>query len=973
MVGRDENILSVFNIENVLNPRKIDSFEFKSNIEVFKIFKINKNFIIIYSTASGNFGCEILEIQTKKRDFKSNTTKFGIKCVLIGESGAGKTTTGNCIEYNEFDDTIPSTHAMHFFNKECDDEFEVEVGEKKIKSQIYFDIWDFAGQPTYHISHKQNFNDTRIIFFVIDMSRDLYTQNAVNYWINSVKEHIYEMKKEQLKIYLIATKLSNKQEDKEKLSKLKKEMEKVLDIEDIKDIEIIFFDRKDKGCEFYTIDLKNKDIKSIFSNYIKTKFKVLKENIVYDKVKEIIDKTLLLREKKFYFESKESFLNELNKNEKKYDKRDVNLACEVLEESNTIEILKTDNNEYIILKPYWRHIFVNSILDYVRENKIVKGAISLEDLLNFNFDVKFDKPLKKEIEKIENNTKKSDESIYEDEFKKAPDELKRVFILDIVKRIMQDKLAYLKNRTLVFPSRFDYKKDEFDKRDYFEIQNLELKSHNNIEVTIGKIVVSLYYSDEFDVIKHLDKGVKIKSKYNNDFLIEFETFKNDYYVSIKIYAKKDDKESINRFVSFINMVLKKNLTMLYENRKYTITHHDNEKVGTISVSVLNNDFFTFLEECNKENKEFKLNKENETIFFDERENIKINDKIMNDIEKIEKYFKNYKRKEYISILHLSDLHVEGDFNIENEFDAIVVVFEEYKNNLDNKILGITHIVISGDLTKKSEIKEFEKAYEFIVKLMDYFELDSRKIIVVPGNHDYSRSLAQSAYSVESKNSTNQIRKNIDVELNEKYYLRREEALWEKRFNIFSEYFYEKLYNRSFKSHDMIIMNDVSKNLYFILINTSVNIDHFYPSCVKIDEQKFINVANKITDNKKKLFVVGHHPVYSEEFYEFNVQMLNQKVLAYIHGHLHRNYLMKVTNFADYKSDLIYIGAGISSNPDKKAMVSGVPLRFNVINVLEDNLEVITFERQNNNFPWRLGYIYNTNNHNFLEKDYKKQI
>ena len=237
------------------------------------------------------------------------------------------------------------------------------------------------------------------------------------------------------------------------------------------------------------------------------------------------------------------------------------------------------------------------------------------------------------------------------------------------------------------------------------------------------------------------------------------------------------------------------------------------------------------------------------------------------------------------------------------------------------------------------------------------------MIVVPGNHDYSRRLAQEAYDVVSKSLGN-IRKDIDVDLNDKYYLKRDIDRWNKRFEIFSKYFYEKLYNQSFDSNDIRVIAYSDNDLGFVLINTSAKIDHFFPTNVDINIELFKERMNKIKNRCKKIFVVGHHPVYSEHFYYFQTAMSDFRVLAYLHGHLHRNDLMKFTNYTAFENEMLFIGAGILSNPDKRAMVPGVPLRFNAIEINENNnevsLNIYTYERQNNNIPWSYAYIYHIN-------------
>ncbi len=87
----------------------------------------------------------------------------------------------------------------------------------------------------------------------------------------------------------------------------------------------------------------------------------------------------------------------------------------------------------------------------------------------------------------------------------------------------------------------------------------------------------------------------------------------------------------------------------------------------------------------------------------------------------------------VGILHLSDLHIEGD-NYLDKVDAIVNAC-----NYDVKQISHLYIVITGDIAKLGRKEEYDKAKDFISTLREKVKPANSvlqiKYVIVPGNHD----------------------------------------------------------------------------------------------------------------------------------------------------------------------------------------------------------------------------------------------
>jgi len=104
----------------------------------------------------------------------------GIKIVLIGESGVGKTSIISRFIDNEFDSSSQPSLTGSFFRKNLI----FKDGEK-----LTFNIWDTAGQEKYRAITKMFYKNAKVAILVYDISQQHTYDELTKYWLNSVKEN----------------------------------------------------------------------------------------------------------------------------------------------------------------------------------------------------------------------------------------------------------------------------------------------------------------------------------------------------------------------------------------------------------------------------------------------------------------------------------------------------------------------------------------------------------------------------------------------------------------------------------------------------------------------------------------------------------------------------------------------------------------------------------------------------------------
>jgi len=116
----------------------------------------------------------------------------GIKIILLGETGVGKTNLIRVFFGMEFKENFVSSSSSDCF------EGDLKYNDKSYK----FFLWDTAGQERYRAINRMFFKDARIILIVYSII-DKHSFDEVDFWIKYVKENI---KDEKYIIALIANK-----------------------------------------------------------------------------------------------------------------------------------------------------------------------------------------------------------------------------------------------------------------------------------------------------------------------------------------------------------------------------------------------------------------------------------------------------------------------------------------------------------------------------------------------------------------------------------------------------------------------------------------------------------------------------------------------------------------------------------------------------------------------------------------------
>ena len=102
----------------------------------------------------------------------------GIKIILLGESGVGKTNLINVFLRLQFDDFSVSTMSSNVFHG--------FFNYNKIKYKYY--IWDTAGQEMCRAINKIFVRDAKIILLVYSID-NRHSFEEINFWINFVKNN----------------------------------------------------------------------------------------------------------------------------------------------------------------------------------------------------------------------------------------------------------------------------------------------------------------------------------------------------------------------------------------------------------------------------------------------------------------------------------------------------------------------------------------------------------------------------------------------------------------------------------------------------------------------------------------------------------------------------------------------------------------------------------------------------------------
>ncbi|MNU49485.1 3',5'-cyclic adenosine monophosphate phosphodiesterase CpdA [compost metagenome] len=255
------------------------------------------------------------------------------------------------------------------------------------------------------------------------------------------------------------------------------------------------------------------------------------------------------------------------------------------------------------------------------------------------------------------------------------------------------------------------------------------------------------------------------------------------------------------------------------------------------------------------------------------------------------------------IVHLSDIHLsKGNlYEFRNNFkDAIILDLLNF-----HKDVPVDIIVITGDLIDKGghslkEIPEFsdiKNPYEifkneFILPIAQGLQIDSKKFIFVPGNHDIDeKSISWFDENQLSRDINNQ---NINTFLSENINSFRHSSRM-KDFKEFERDFHNGNLNYSFSENESIFTYDYNgKKIGFILVNDSwrcksrkfdgENDKHYFGF------NQLYNGLNQLKRQNTYLNIcLFHHSL--EDFMEeeeITRILINKEIDLFLYGHYHKS-------------------------------------------------------------------------------------
>ena len=107
--------------------------------------------------------------------------KLKIECILLGESGVGKTNLTNSLVDVRFEQSSKSTVNALYVQKD------MNIAGKEYQIRL----WDTAGQEKYRSLTKLFYKESKVVIFVYDITnKKSFTE--LNYWINEIKESLGE-------------------------------------------------------------------------------------------------------------------------------------------------------------------------------------------------------------------------------------------------------------------------------------------------------------------------------------------------------------------------------------------------------------------------------------------------------------------------------------------------------------------------------------------------------------------------------------------------------------------------------------------------------------------------------------------------------------------------------------------------------------------------------------------------------------
>ena len=343
-----------------------------------------------------------------------------------------------------------------------------------------------------------------------------------------------------------------------------------------------------------------------------------------------------------------------------------------------------------------------------------------------------------------------------------------------------------------------------------------------------------------------------------------------------------------------------------------------------------------------------------------------------------------------SIIQISDLHKDSDFNYNQLIDSLKSDIANYANL---GIYPVRYIVVCGDLiqgTRNTDIakgnqdiqRQYEEVSVFLHNLVDVFlNGDISRLIIVPGNHDVNRAVSSNSMKRIDASEQEKVQKSYWERYGKKQIYRFDwktlsfmqiidEKFYTSRFDSFVTFF-NRFYSSIGRTFPVSPEEDASliafpdDKIAFACFNSCCQLDHLN-AMGNINENAFHCIYGDLSccySNGYLIFGVWHHHIYGVphrcDFMDMKItkSMACNHILVGLFGHQHRSEVVEELNdlAEDIERDKMHLISSGTLFGSRKEMLPGVKRQYNLINVeIENgsaNLEVFGREDKMNDDPY----------------------